>query len=105
MDGFSLSHTLFEGISVACHNTTNPLYRDTRYTAKIRYKEVTDDQKLCKNIVFNASNKYTKDMFSGEIPFLTYHSPALKILYNSKFILMTTSLGTNIVVVTRVHYT
>ena len=28
----------------------------------------------------------------------------LRILYNSKFILMATSLGTNAVVVTRVHY-
>ena len=29
---------------------------------------------------------------------------SLNILYNSKFILMTTSLGTNAVIVMRVHY-
>ena len=46
-------------------------------------------------------------MFFKEIrtkkAFLTYQSALLSILYNSKFILMAMSLGTNAVVVTRVH--
>ena len=53
------------------------------------------------------SNKYPKHMFFGEIRIkqgLFYLSFCpLKILYNSKFIIMATFLGTNAVVVTRVH--
>ena len=55
------------------------------------------------------SNKYPKHMFCGEIRIkqgISYISFwPLRILYNSKFILMATSLGSNAVVVTRVHYT
>ena len=52
------------------------------------------------------SNKYPKQMFNEEIRIkqgLSYilFCP-LRILYNSKFILMATSLGTNAVVITRV---
>ena len=53
------------------------------------------------------SNKYPKHMFYEEITIkqgLSYISFwPLRILYNIKFILMATSLGTNAVVVTRVH--
>ena len=53
------------------------------------------------------SNKYSKHILYGEIRIkqgLFYLSFCpLKILYNSKFIIMATSLGTNAVVVTRVH--
>ena len=53
------------------------------------------------------SNKYPKRMFYEEIGIkqdLSYTSLCpLRILYNSKFILMATSLGTNAVVVTRFH--
>ena len=53
------------------------------------------------------SNKYPKHIFHEEIRikqglFYILFCP-LKILYNSEFILMATSLGTNAVVVTRVH--
>ena len=53
------------------------------------------------------SNKYPKHMFYEEIRikqglFFIYHS-VLKFLYNGKFIIMATSLGTNAVVVTRVR--
>ena len=55
------------------------------------------------------SNKYHKHMFYDEIRIkqgLSYKSFwPLRILYNSKFILMATSLGTNTVVVTRVYCT
>ena len=53
------------------------------------------------------SNKYPKHMFYEEIrikqglPYISFCP--LKILYNSKFIIMATSLGTNAVVVTKVH--
>ena len=55
------------------------------------------------------SNKYPKHMFSEEIKIkqglsYTLFCP-LRILYNSKFITMATCLGTNAVVVTRVHCT
>ena len=54
------------------------------------------------------SNKYPKHMFYEEIRikqgFFFYLSFCpLKILYNSKFIIMVTSLGINAVVVTKVH--
>ena len=53
------------------------------------------------------SNKYPKHMYYEEIRIkqgLLYISFwPLRILYNSKFILMATSLGTNAVVVMRVH--
>ena len=53
------------------------------------------------------SNKYPKHMFHEEIRIkqgLSYISFCpLRILYNSKFIRMATALGTNAVVVTRVH--
>ena len=53
------------------------------------------------------SNKYPKHMFCEEIrpkQDLSYLSIcSLSILYNSKFILMAMSLGTNAVVVTKVH--
>ena len=53
------------------------------------------------------SNKYPKHMFYEEIGIkqdLSYISVcSLSILYNSKFILMAASLGTNAVVVTKVH--
>ena len=53
------------------------------------------------------SNKYPKHMFYEEIRIkqgLSYISFCpLRDLYNSKFILMATSLGTNAIVVTRVH--
>ena len=53
------------------------------------------------------SNKYPKHMFYGEIRIkqglLYILFCPLKILYNSKFILMAISSGTNAVVVTRVH--
>ena len=53
------------------------------------------------------SNKYSKHMFYEEIRIkqgVSYISFCpLKTLYNSKFILMATSMGTNAVVVTRVH--
>ena len=52
------------------------------------------------------SNKYPKHMFYEEIRIkqgLSYISfCSLKILYDSKFIIMATFLGTNAVVVTRV---
>ena len=55
------------------------------------------------------SNKYPKHMFCKEIRIkqgLSYISFCpLKILYNSKFILRATSLGTNAVIVMRVHCT
>ena len=52
--------------------------------------------------------KYPKHMFYEDIrikqgPSYISFCP-LRILYNSKFILMATSLGTNVVVVRRVHY-
>ena len=49
------------------------------------------------------SNKYPKHMFYKEIRYIPFCP--LRILYNSKFILMATSLETNAVVVTRVHCT
>ena len=53
------------------------------------------------------SNKYPKHMFYEEArmkPGLSYISFCpLRILYNSKFIIMATVLGTNAVNVTRVH--
>ena len=53
------------------------------------------------------SNKYPKHMFYEEIRIkqgLSYISFCqLRILYNSKFIIMATFLGTNAVVVTSVH--
>ena len=53
------------------------------------------------------SNKYPKQMFNEKIKIkqsLSYISFCpLRILYNSKFISMATSLETNAVVVTRVH--
>ena len=53
------------------------------------------------------SNKYPKQMFNEEIRIkqgLSYISFCpLRILYNSKFISVATSLGTNAVVVTRGH--
>ena len=89
-------------------------------------EEVTFSHKSCNNIVFNTlkehmfrifvriaslgnSNKYPKHMFSEEIRTKQYPSYIsfcpLRILYNSKFIIMATSLGTNAGVVRRVHYT
>ena len=79
--------------------------------------------KLCKVIVFNAFKniwfrylldrlseailKNIQNMFSEEIRTkldLSYISIwSLSVPYNSKFILKATSLGTNVVVVTRVH--
>ena len=55
------------------------------------------------------SNKYPKHMFYEEIrikqgPSYISFCP-LRVLYNSKFILMATSLGTNAVVLPRVHCT
>ena len=54
------------------------------------------------------SNKYPKHMFYEVIRIkqgLSYISfSSLRVLYNSKFILMATSLGTNAVVVTRARY-
>ena len=54
------------------------------------------------------SNKYPKHMFYEDIrikPDLSCISfCSLRILYNSKFIIMTTFLGTNTVIVTRVHF-
>ena len=54
------------------------------------------------------SNKYPKHMFCEETRIkqgLSYISFCpLRILYNSKFILMATSLGTNAVFVTKVHW-
>ena len=80
-------------------------------------RAVTICHKLCKNIVFNTlnicfgyllespqwgdSSKYPKHMFYEEIK--TKQECSLSILYNSKFILMATSSGTNAVVVTRDH--
>ena len=53
------------------------------------------------------SSKYPKHMFYEELRIkqgLSYISFCpLRILYNSKFILMTKSLGTNVVVVMKVH--
>ena len=55
------------------------------------------------------SNKYPKYMFYEEIRIkqgLSYISFCpLRILYNNKYIIMATFLGTNAVVVTRVHCT
>ena len=87
--------------------------------------EVIIFQKLCKNIAFNTldmfwiqvyllesthlgdSNKYLKHMFYDEIRTkqdVSYISIcSLSILYNSKFILLATSLEINVVVVTRVQ--
>ena len=63
--------------------------------------------KLQATYVLGNSNKYPKHMFYGEIRIkqgLSYISFCpLRILYNSKVILMATSLGTNDVVVTRVY--
>ena len=84
---------------------------------------MTDNEKLCKNIVFNISrniclvyllesphwvdsNKYPKHMFYKEIrkykglSCISFCS--LRSLYSSKFVLMT-SFGTNAGVATRVH--
>ena len=53
------------------------------------------------------SNKYPKHMFYEEIRIkpglLNILLCPLRILYNSKFIIMATFLGTNAVIVTRVH--
>ena len=53
------------------------------------------------------SNKFPKHMFCGEIRTiqdLSYISfCSVRILYNSKFILMATSLGTNAMIVAKVH--
>ena len=55
------------------------------------------------------SNKYPKQLFYEEkrikqgLSYILFCP--LRILYNSKFILIVTSLGTNAVVVTRVHCT
>ena len=61
------------------------------------------------NSLWGNSNKYPKHMLYEEIRIkqgLSYISFCpLRILYNSKFIIMTTPLGTNAVVVTRVHCT
>ena len=55
------------------------------------------------------SNRYRKHMFYEEIRikqgFFHILFCPLRILYNSKFIIMATFLGTNAVVVTRVHCT
>ena len=55
------------------------------------------------------SNKYPEHMFYEEIRIkqsLSHISFCpLRILYNSKFIIMATFLGTNAVIVTRVHCT
>ena len=113
------------------YSTVNPLYTDTGYNNKIRYNDnfnVTKPslrrwklteimQEYCINTSSNVcfgyllqlphlgySNKYPKHMFYEEIRIkqgLSYIS--LRILYNTKFILMATFLGTNAVVVTRVH--
>ena len=82
---------------------------------------MTVNVKLCKNIAFinvcfgyllesphrGDSNKYPKHRFYKEIRIkqgLSYISFCpLMVLYNSKFILMATSLGTDAVVVTSVH--
>ena len=64
---------------------------------------------LLESPLWGDSNKYPKHMFNAEIrrkkkQDLSYISIcSLSILYNGKFILMATSLGTNVVVVTRVH--
>ena len=55
------------------------------------------------------SNKYPKHMFYEKVRIKQGLSDMsfcpLRILYNSKFIIMETFLGTNAVVVTRVHCT
>ena len=75
----------------------------------------TISHKLCKNIVFDILKKHMFWIFvriasvhrfyeeirtKHDLSYLSW-----SILYNSKFILMATSLGTNAIVVTRVHYT
>ena len=87
------------------------------YLHKTVAQGVTVNQKLCKKIVFNTtryicfefllgdSNKYPKYTFYEEIKeALSYmHSAVFKDSYNSKLILMATSLGSNDVVEMRVH--
>ena len=73
---------------------------------------MTVNEKLC-NICLDICTeailrtKYPKHMFHEEIKIKQGLSNIsfcpLRILYNSKFIIMTASLGTNAVVVTRVH--
>ena len=104
----------------------SPLYTDSRYNDKIHYTDnlnVTNSLlkrwQLMRNYAricfwyllesphWGDSNKYPKHMFCQETRIkqgLSYISLCLlRILYNSKVILMATSLGTNAVVVTRLN--
>ena len=87
--------------------TVNPLYTDTRYNDKIIYN---DNLNITNHSLkrWPDSNKYPKHMYYEKIRInhgLSYISCCpLRILYNSKFIIMATFLRTNAVVVTRVHY-
>ena len=77
----------------------------------ILYINVGNNEKLCKNIALNLQAhmfwKYPKHMFYEEIRMkqglLFILFCPIRILYNSIFILMATALGTNAVVVMRVH--
>ena len=91
----------------------NPLYTDTRYTDKIRYNDnLTVTKPSLKrqqfvriaSILTNIQNMFFEEIRTKQD--LSYMSScSLTIPYNSKFILMATSLGTNTVVVTRVYCT
>ena len=100
------------------------LYTDNLTSTEPLSQEVTVNHKLSRSIIIQYfkqqmfwifvriahrgdSNKYPKQTFYREIRIkygvccISFCS--LRILYNSKFILMATSFGTNAVVVTRVH--
>ena len=73
---------------------------------------ITSSTKICFGYLLELpqsgnSNKYPKQMFYEEIRMkqgFSYISFCpLRIIYNSKFTIMATFLGTNAVVVTRVH--
>ena len=76
---------------------------------------MTVNEKLCKNIALKLQATYVLDICLNRLTLLFYEEIKIKeglpyisfcplrILYNSKFILMAILLGTNSVVVTRVH--
>ena len=99
-------------------------YTDNLTNTETLSQEVTVNQKLCRNIFIQYfkhfkqhmfgyllegdSNKYQKHTFYEEIRKKKKKKRdilfcSLRIIYNSKFIFMAISLGTNVVVVTRVH--
>ena len=84
-------------------STDNPLYTDSRYNDKIRY----NDNFTVTKPSLKQSNRYPKHMFCEGIrtkQYISYISFCpLTIFYNSKFIIMAATYGTNSVVVRRAH--